>query len=176
MKKAYSEEKREKAREYFRKYRAENREKFNEQARAYRLNNLDKHKEQERKDNKKYYLKNREKEKARSRATFVANPKQGYEKINRWRKNNKGRYADLVKKKYLMQKEATPRWLSFEDKNAIEYIKLLARIKTKITGTVHVVDHVVPIQGENVRGLHVPWNLQILTRSENSRKSNKVGY
>lgn len=36
----------------------------------------------------------------------------------------------------------------------------------------YTIDHIIPIEGVEVRGLHVPWNLQYLTKTDNSKKSN----
>lgn len=48
-----------------------------------------------------------------------------------------------------------------------------ARRKTDETGIEHTVDHIEPLNGENSCGLHVPWNLQVMTRRDNDAKGNK---
>lgn len=63
----------------------------------------------------------------------------------------------------LQRAERLPKWLQVED--VLPFYA--AAEKFGLT-----VDHVVPLNGEKVSGLHVPWNLQLLTRSENSRKRN----
>jgi len=50
---------------------------------------------------------------------------------------------------------------------------ILANQITKTTGILHEVDHIVPLHGKFVSGLHVPWNLRIITKTENARKNNR---
>ena len=50
----------------------------------------------------------------------------------------------------------------------------LARDISAQTGIKYSVDHLIPIRGENVCGLNVTWNIQIIPLSENIKKSNKV--
>lgn len=45
---------------------------------------------------------------------------------------------------------------------------------TKLTGERYVVDHIVPLINDEVCGLHVPWNLRVITQDENLVKSNKL--
>lgn len=62
---------------------------------------------------------------------------------------------------------ATPRWLSAEQR-----AEIFSFYKNRPPG--YEVDHIVPLQGKNVSGLHVPWNLQYLPAAENRRKGNKL--
>jgi 5-methylcytosine-specific restriction endonuclease McrA len=51
---------------------------------------------------------------------------------------------------------------------------LEAQRLTKLTGERYVVDHIIPLRSDIVCGLHVPWNLRVMTQEENLKKSNKL--
>ena len=66
--------------------------------------------------------------------------------------------------------QATPAWLSEEELACIsEYY-----VAAKLFGVTLAIDHIVPLRGKNVCGLHVPWNLCLRTKSDNSKKHNKL--
>lgn len=67
--------------------------------------------------------------------------------------------------------QAMPPWV---DREAIRQIFKLAKLESDKRGETLHVDHIVPLQGESVCGLHVPWNLQILTGFENRSKRNRM--
>jgi hypothetical protein len=77
--------------------------------------------------------------------------------------------------KYKAKKlQATLKWLTNEEYWLIDEIYELAQLRTKITGIKWEVDHIVPLTNSKVCGLHVPWNLQVITKYENARKWNKL--
>jgi len=90
-----------------------------------------------------------------------------------WSKQNRGAANALGKKYKLKKRNATPNWLTNEQ---VEHMQCLYKVAAMYTAEgldIWHVDHIVPIRGKDVCGLHVPWNLRIITASENLRKGNK---
>lgn len=92
---------------------------------------------------------------------------------SRWRKNNKDRARYLDAKRRAAKLNASPKWLSIEQLEEVYDFYIIARMFQYYTGLEYHVDHIVPLQGKLVCGLHVPWNLQILEARENIAKNNK---
>jgi 5-methylcytosine-specific restriction endonuclease McrA len=84
---------------------------------------------------------------------------------------NKALYTAKTAKRRAARLQATPTWCDY--KATLVFYKEAERL-TKETGVQHVVDHIVPLQGRTVCGLHVSVNLQVITAKENLRKFNKL--
>lgn len=91
-----------------------------------------------------------------------------------WAAKNPMKVKASTKHRRNKHKQATPPWLTAEQKKTIKQMYIDAMTTTRVTGTPYVLDHIVPLRSEVVCGLHVPWNLQIMTRAENLIKSNKL--
>jgi 5-methylcytosine-specific restriction endonuclease McrA len=91
-----------------------------------------------------------------------------------WKKKNRGIVAASVAARKAHIRQATPKWLTKEQKQQIKSFYIEAdRLKTE-TGIDHEVDHIVPVRGGIVHGLHVPWNLRVITAEENQKKNRKL--
>jgi hypothetical protein len=95
------------------------------------------------------------------------------ENAKKWRIKNKGRVLAWTRNRQLAKKQRTPAWLTASDKLKIEHLYLIAATLTRTSSESWHVDHIIPLQGENVSGLHVPSNLRVLRGKENARKRNK---
>jgi 5-methylcytosine-specific restriction endonuclease McrA len=103
-------------------------------------------------------------------------------KADRTAEARRARVRDRAKHNARMAKSKAnrkKRQVTYDEFSLLFFEEIYDKAKrlTELIGVPHQVDHIVPLQGKNVSGLHVPENLQILTRYENISKSNKFeGY
>jgi hypothetical protein len=117
-------------------------------------------------------------------------------RANNWAKSNKEKRLAIVKKsrtkttvwkKYknnwksvngqsaearAIRLQRIPKWATKEDLWLIREAHLLARVREKVTGFKWHVDHIIPLKGSLVSGLHLPDNIQVIPAIMNIRKNN----
>ena len=120
---------------------------------------------------RKYYEANKENVIARAQAR-PDEDKRRYKKTHKV--NNPDMYKEMTSLRRRRFRDATPKWLTDTHKMEIRLKYRLAIELSRATGERHAVDHIVPLHGENVCGLHVPWNLQVLTQKDNLLKYNRM--
>jgi len=118
-----------------------------------------------------YYERNREQVIARAAARPAEQRRLHREK---YKAQNPELYKALTSVRKRRHKNATPKWITAEQKLAMREMYLQAQKITKITGERYVVDHIISLISPEVCGLHVPWNLRVITQDENLKKSNKL--
>lgn len=117
---------------------------------------------------KEHYEKNREDRIAKTIEWQRNNPEKYNAKSRAWCKKNLAKYNAKTAKRYAAKIQRTPPWLTKEHLKEIEKFYISAK-EFGLT-----VDHIIPMQGKNVSGLHVPWNLRLLPASINYSKSNRL--
>jgi hypothetical protein len=131
-------------------------------------------KECSKKAKNEWRAKNPEKVYAYDKQWQEANKDKKSKNYKNWQQNNRGTVNAYNAKRRALEKSSTPSWANLD---AIKSLYNVAQYFNWISGgfVKHHVDHIVPLQGKTVCGLHVENNLQILIDKDNLRKSNHHG-
>jgi hypothetical protein len=130
-----------------------------DRVRAHRRASYVKHKIKRNSKRGEYRLQNIERERERE-AKYI--------------KNNRGIVRAKNSRRRAAEMSATPKWLTPIQKAQTQSFYEIAIACEMQTGKKYHVDHIVPLRGKSVNGLHVPWNLQVLTEFENCSKHNRL--
>jgi hypothetical protein len=115
----------------------------------------------------------RQRERERVSGYFNCNPLARLKSGRAYVAKNRAKINAYLKTRRLKKLQRTPAWLNEDDLWMIEQAYELAQFRYQLTGVLWQVDHIVPLQGVLVSGLHVPHNLRVITAYENRSKSNK---
>jgi G3E family GTPase len=127
-------------------------------------------KSQQAKRQRDWRAKNFDKWQAYTQSYYEQNKDRIKEYTTTWNKQNRPRLNALMAKRKARELQALPNWADLE---AIKTEYLLAKWCSKVTGIQYEVDHIIPLQGKKVCGLHTANNLQVIPMSDNRKKSNQ---
>jgi hypothetical protein len=123
---------------------------------------------------KKYKATNKKVIAERNKKYVVENRSTRIATMKAYRQNTKEIQAEYVRRRQAAKLQRTPAWLTEDDIWVMREAYKLAKLRTEMFGFSWHVDHVLPLQGETVSGLHVPVNLQVIPWLDNVRKHNRV--
>jgi len=123
---------------------------------------------------KEYYLVNKDRELALAADWSKKNKSPRKKYRDRYYNTAKGQtyYRKRNAKQRASKLSATPHWLTEDHLLQISHYYEHAKDCEAVSGEKYHVDHIIPLQGKGVCGLHVPWNLQILPAEVNLAKGN----
>ena len=122
---------------------------------------------------KEWRQKNKEKIYANNQKWILANKDKQKEYARKSRINNSARVNAANSKRHADKLNRTPKWLTKDDLWLIKEAYELSVLRTKLFGFKWHVDHIIPLKGKTVSGLHVPNNLQVIEGKLNIMKNNK---
>lgn len=91
-----------------------------------------------------------------------------------WRQANPGLVALYSNTRRARKLKSQPKWLSAIQVAQMREFYEVAQARYAQTGVRHHVDHIFPLHGVSFCGLHVPWNLQVMTKKENLQKQQSL--
>tara|TARA_R110000782_G_C14792607_1_gene411087 strand:- start:1296 stop:1790 length:495 start_codon:yes stop_codon:yes gene_type:complete len=124
---------------------------------------------------RKSAVKNREKINKEAVAYRAEKRIQIRKNAKKWRETHKGKKNADTAKRFAAKMQRIPKWLTKDEKDRMSCYYQLSAMLTRESGYDWHVDHIVPMRGESVSGLHVPWNLRVIPAQDNMNKGNRYG-
>ena len=137
------------------RYRDAHPDRLSDQYRAWRVNNPDK-------------------VKTKNSNWQTANWRKFLDISAEWKRRNRGHVNAKCAERRHAKALRTPSWLAEQDFTDMAKFYTLADELSCAYGFPWHVDHIIPLRGKFVSGLHVPANLQVIPGSDNMRKGNRV--
>lgn len=123
---------------------------------------------------RQYYNANKDKVNASNLQRYYLNHEENKRKCLEYYYNNKDVVFNNCAKRRAAKVSSIPDWVDLNHRDRIKSIYSTCRKVSEITKIPHHVDHIVPLQNDNVCGLHVWWNLRIIPAKDNLTKGNRT--